>query len=1073
MWLVALALRRPYTFVVMAMLIVLFSVVTISDMGTDILPDIDIPVISIAWNYTGISPEEMEQRVTFNFERALTTTVNDIEHIESLSLNGISITKVYFHPGANIAGATAQVTAISQTMLRNMPSGTTPPLIMRYSASNVPILWESLSSDTMTEEDLFDQGVNFLRTGLVTVQGAQLPYPYGGKQPAVMVDIDPAKLYSFGLSATDVSIALGNQNLILPSGSAKIGNREYAILLNSSPRKVDTFNNLPIKSVNGRMVYIGDVGHVRYGSLPQTSMSHLDGKKGALQPVLKSTGSSTLDIVSRVTKTMEKLRAILPTALNVTPMFDQSVFVRAAVNGVIRESLIAAALTGVMILLFLGSWRSTLIVMVSIPLSVLTSIIVLSWFGQTLNLMTLGGLALAVGILVDDATVEIENFHRNLVQKDSKGKVRNLFDTIMTGASQVAVPAFVSTLSICIVLVPVLFITGAAKSLFIPLAMAVVFAMLMSYFLSRTLVPTLIQFLLKGEAKEAHEQQEHNGAGARFHAVFERTFTAIKTVYGRLLSWTLSHILITSLVMLVFVIGSFALSPLVGRDFFPTVDSGQFKLHIRGPPGTRIEESERSFARIEQAIRTEIGPKDCAHISDIIGIPNSSINLSMSDGSLISPADGEIQVSLNTGHAPTDQYMTRIRNLVARKFPDVTAFYLAADITSQVLNFGLAAPIDIQIHGPLENQGKNLEIATTIREALRRIPGAVDVHVSQVFNAPSLNYAVDRTQAQQAGLSQLDVASSMLISLSSSLQTSPNFWLDDRKGIQYGVTVQTPQYQIDSLEAIGNIPVSHALNGELVANLTSMQRSTTPVNLTHYDATRSIDVLANVTGTDLGTISAAIDGIVAHIQGEHGKNLPRGTAITVRGQVQSMNTSFRGLFEGLILAIILVYLLMVVNFQSWSDPLTILGALPAALSGIIWMLFVTQTPLSVPALMGAIMSIGVATANSILVVSFANDQRDLGKNAREAALEAGQVRLRPVLMTAMAMIIGMTPMALGLGEGGEQNAPLGRAVIGGLILATLSTLLFVPAVYSVLSHHQPPAASEAPADAVPARETAS
>ena len=811
MWLVALALRRPYTFIVMAMLIILFSVVTISDMGTDILPDIDIPVISIAWNYTGISPEEMEQRVTFNFERALTTTVNDIEHIESLSLNGISITKVFFHTGANIAGATAQVTAISQTMLRSMPIGTTPPLIMRYSASNVPILWESLSSDTMTEEDLFDQGVNFLRTGLVTVQGAQLPYPYGGKQPAVMVDIDPAKLYALGLSATDVSTALGNQNLILPSGSAKIGDREYTILLNSSPHLVDSFNDLPIKSVNGRTVYIGDVGHVRYGSLPQTSMSHLDGKKGALQPVLKSTGASTLDIVSRITKTMETLRTTLPTALNVTPMFDQSVFVRAAVNGVIRESLIAAILTGVMILLFLGSWRSTLIVMVSIPLSVLTSIIVLSWFDQTLNLMTLGGLALAVGILVDDSTVEIENFHRNLAQKDTQGKVRSLFDTIMTGASQVAVPAFVSTLSICIVFVPVLFITGAAKSLFIPLAMAVVFAMLMSYFLSRTLVPTLIQFLLKREAKDVHEQVVRKGIWSRFHAAFERSFTALKAAYGRLLSWTLSHILITVLIMVIFVIGSFSLAPLVGRDFFPTVDSGQFRLHIRCPPGTRIEESERSFARIEQAIRIEIGPKDCAHISDIIGIPNSSINLSMSDGSLISPADGEILVSLNAGHSPTAQYMTRIRNLIARRFPDITAFYLAADITSQVLNFGLAAPIDIQIHGPLENQGMDLVIASTIRDALRRVPGAVDVHLSQVFNAPSLNYVVDRTEAKQAGLSQMDVASSMLISLSSSMQTSPNFWLDESKGIQYGVTVQTPQYLLNSLETIGDIPVSHAI----------------------------------------------------------------------------------------------------------------------------------------------------------------------------------------------------------------------------------------------------------------------
>ena len=1069
MWLVALALRRPYTFVVMAMLIVLLSVVTIRNMGTDILPDIDIPVISIAWNYNGMSPEEMEKRITFNFERALTTTVNDIEHIESLSLYGISITKLFFHPGTKIEGALAQVTAISQTMLRQMPPGSVPPLVMRYSATNVPILWLSLGSETLPEQELFDQGVNLLRTGLVSAQGAQLPYPYGGKQPSVMVDVDPKKLSGLGLTASDISDALNRQSLIIPAGTAKFGDREYSIRLNSSPELVTQFDGLPIKAVNGRTVFMRDIGHIRFGSMPQTSMSHVDGKKGVVQPILKAEGASTLDIVARVHATLKSFAGSLNPELHISPMFDQSVFVRAAVDGVVKEGVIAASLTGLMILIFLGSWRSTLIVVVSIPLSILSSIVVLSWLGQTLNLMTLGGMALAVGILVDDATVTIENIHRNLSEPDASGALKGLYQAIMDGAAQIAVPAFVSTLCICIVFVPVVFIAGAAKSLFVPLALAVVFAMLMSYFLSRTLVPTLILYLLKAEAGKHGAPARTRGVFAHFHAGFERTFAAAQARYGCMLAWALAHRCATTLVMAGFIALSAALAPLVGRDFFPVVDSGQFRLHLRCPPGTRIEESERYFAAIEEAIRGMIPAHELDHVSDIIGIPNSSINLSLSDGTLVSPADGEILVSLTPEHQPTEVYLGRIRERLARDYPEVTAFFQAADITSQVLNFGLSAPIDIQIDGPLGNQEQNLSIANAIAAELVRVPGAVDIHLNQVLNAPTLHVEVDRTQAQQAGLSQRDVSTSMLISLNSSLQTAPNFWLDYNKGIQYAIQVQAPQYLINSTQAMGNIPVStgaNGANGEVLANLTTLTRTIAPVNLTHYDAKRTLDLLLGVSGTDLGTVSAAVERIIAKVGGPDGDLLPRGTKINVRGQVESMNSSFRGLGFGLVFAVVLVYLLMVVNFQSWSDPLIIIGTIPGALGGIVWMLFATQTTLSVPALMGAIMSIGVATANSILIVSFANDQRDLGLGARAAAQLAGMVRLRPVLMTAAAMIIGMIPMALGMSDGGEQNAPLGRAVIGGLLLATLSTLFFVPVVYSALNRRTP-AASPIPGGHLP------
>ncbi len=1052
MWLVLLALRRPYTFVVMAMLIVLLSVVTIRRMGTDILPEIDIPVISVIWSYGGISSDEMEKRVTTNFERILTTTVNDIEHIESLAINGTSIVKVFFHPGSKIEAATAQVTAIAQTALRQLPPGITPPLIIRYNASNVPVLQASLGSDTLSEQQLFDLGNNFLRTSLATVQGAQLPFAYGGKQRFIMVDLDPQKLTAFGLSAADVTTALGNQSLILPSGLAKFGDREYNIRLNSSPLAVGDFANLPLKANGSRIIALRDVAQVRDGFIPQTNMVHVDGKKGALQPILKAGGASTLDIVTRVKAALVQIVTTLPKELQISLLFDQSVFVQAAVVGVVHEALLAAGLTGQLILLFLGSWRSTLIVVISIPLSILTSIILLSWLGQTLNLMTLGGLALAVGILVDDATVTIENIHRHLESPDDTGRSRDLTTAIIDGARQIAVPAFVSTLCICIVFVPVIFITGAARSLFVPLAMAVVFAMLTSYFLSRTLVPTMIQHLLRSETGGHGKTPARPGRFARLHAGFERGFAGLVVSYGKLLDWTLHHRLTTLGFFLAFVFSALALAPQVGRDFFPTVDAGQLRLHVRCAPGTRIEQSERIFAEVGELIKRIIPPQDLAHITDIIGVPNSSINLALGDPSMISSADGEIMVALNHGHGPTIDYIRRIRRALAEEMPEVTGFFLAADISSQVLNFGLSAPIDIQIASTVAaNQPANVALARLIRDRLEAVPGAVDVHLHQVFGAPELRVDVDRNLAQQAGLSQKDVATSLLITLSSSLQTAPNYWLDPARGVQYALAIQAPQYRIDSVQALGGIPIANGTSNQQLSNLAGFSRGTGQVNITHHNIASTVDVLANVDGTDLGSVSAAVTKIVDEAR----RDLPRGSTITVRGQIESMDSSYAGLAFGLLFAIALVYLLLVVNFQSWLDPLLILGTVPAALGGIIWLLYATQTPLSVPALMGTIMSIGVATANSILIVSFANEQRHLGADAAEAVRRAGRARLRPVLMTAIAMIVGMVPLAMGLSEGGEQNAPLGRAVIGGLVLATISTLFLVPGVYALCRRRAP------------------
>ncbi len=1050
MWLVRVALQRPYTFVVMSMLIVILGVFTILRMPTDIFPDIDIPVISVIWNYGGLPPEEMEQRIVTNYERVLTTTVNDIEHVESQTLSGVSVIKIFFQPGASIDAATAQVTAISQTIVRQLPPGATPPLIIRYSASNVPILQVALESDSLSEQQIFDYGMNFIRADIATVQGAQIPFPYGGKQRQVMVDIDTKKLYAWGLSPRDINNALGLQNVILPTGTAKMGVEEYPVLINSSPELIKDLGDLPVKTVNGTTVYIRDVANVRDGYAPQTSIVHVSGGKSVLMTILKNGSASTLDVVGRIRDMLPGTLAKLPKELKASLLFDQSVFVRAAVSGVVKEAAIAAALTALMILLFLGSWRSTVIVVISIPLSILVSIIVLRALGHTLNVMTLGGMALAVGILVDDATVAIENIHRNMGQK--KPFIRAIVD----GAQEISVPALVSTLCICIVFVPVAFIAGAAKSLFVPLALAVVFAMLTSYVLSRTLVPTLVRFLLEKEAKEHEHGHDSStpGLARRFFAAFDRGFVTLRTGYGRRLAWALENRGLFVTVFLAFVVASVAaLVPLLGRDFFPSVDAGLIKIHVRGSPGLRIEETERRFAAIENTIRTIIPAREIVTMIDNMGVPTSGLNLSLSEGALISPSDGQISISLKEDHEPTVEYVRKLRRQLHQDYPESTIFFLAPDISTQVLNFGLAAPIDVQLIVAPGKEKETLLAANRIMSKMAAIPGAVDVHLAQVLTKPELRIDVDRTMASLSGMTQKDVASDLLVSLSSSSQVAPSYWLDTKRGVQYLVAVQTPQYQNDSFDAVNNTPLSTPGEGgpQLLSNVAAISRTVGPANITHYNASRTFDVQANVDGTDLGSVASAVSAIVAEIT----PTLPRGTKVKVKGQVESMESSFSGLGYGLIFSVVLVYLLMVVNFQSWLDPLVILMALPGAVAGIVWLLFLSRTTLSVPALMGSIMCVGVATANSILVVTFANDQREVGRDAKHAALAAGMTRLRPVMMTALAMIIGMLPMSLGLGEGGEQNAPLGRAVIGGLLLATLTTLFFVPVMYSILRGKPP------------------
>ncbi len=1044
MWIVRLALRRPYTFVVLAMLIVLMSVLTVQRMPTDIFPEINIPVVAAIWSYNGLPPEEMEGRITTQFERAATTTVNGIEHIESQTLAGMAVVKIYFQPGTPMASATAQVAAVAEPVLRQMPPGATAPLVIPYSASEVSVLQLGVSSPTLNEQQIYDYATNFLRVGLATVKGAQLPLPLGGKVRQIMVDLDPQKLYAWGVAPGEISSALNLQNLILPSGTAKIGAQEYPIVLNGSPSIVAGFNDLPVKNVNGTVVRLGDVAHVRDGFAPQTSVVLTNGTRGALIPVLKASGSSTLEVVSRLRATLPRVQATLPPELKVQPLADQSIFVKGAIQGVLREAAIAAGLTGIMMLLFLGSWRSTLIVLVSIPLSLLVSMIVLDHLGQTLNLMTLGGMALAVGILVDDATVEVENVHRQ------RALGKPIVQAILDGAAEIAVPALVSTLSICIVFVPVSFIAGAAQSLFVPLAMAVVFAMLTSYFLSRTLVPTMVHYLLAGEAPGGSSGR---GPLAWIHGGIERGFDRLRELYGHGLEAAFHHRKVFVVAFAAVVVASLALIPLLGRDFFPTVDAGQMRIHLRAPAGTRIEETERLFAAVEDHVRRIVPKDELDTIVDNIGVPVSGINLTLGDPSMISSGDGEMLISLQPRHGPTDVYVHALRRDLHAAFPSATFFFLPADITTQVLNFGLSAPLDVRLDGPAANQSKNLAIARRLATRMAAIPGAVDVHLAQVTDTPELLVNVDRTAAEEIGLTLRDVATDMLVSTSGSFQTAPNFWLDPKTGVQYTVAVQTPQFRIDSIPSLESTPLANTSSPQpqLLSNVATVSRIQGPTNITHYNVARTLDVQAGVDGSDLGAVSSAVQKLVDEVRGQ----LPRGSTISLQGQSQAMNASFLGLGFGILFAVVLVYLLIAVNFQSWLDPLIILMALPGTLAGIVWVLFVTGTTLSIPALMGALMSIGVASANSILVVTFANERLRDGDDLVTAALNAGRTRLRPVMMTAIAMILGMLPMALGLGDGGEENAPLGRAVIGGLLFATVSTLFFVPVVFSVLGKRVP------------------
>ena len=1048
MWIVRLALRRPYTFVVVALLLVVLGVVTVQRMPTDIFPNVDIPVVTVIWSFTGIAPEDMEKRVVTVSERAFTTTVNDIEHMESQSMYGVGVIKVFFHPSAKVEMAVAQITSISQSLLRTLPAGFTPPLIIRYSASSVPILQLSVTSKVLPEEQLFDYANNFVRTQLATVQGAAVSLPYGGKARQIMVDLNPKALNGYGLSAIDVVNAINAQNLILPSGTAKIGTREYSVQLNSSPDTVEGLNNLPIRAVNGAVVFVRDVAQVRDGFSVQANIVSAGNRRASLLTVLKGGGASTIDVVRRVKEILPKIQATLPKELEIATLFDQSIFVKAAIDGVVREALIAAGLTALMILIFLGSWRSTVIVATSIPLSILTSLIILWFFGYTINIMTLGGLALAVGILVDDATVEIENIHRNL----ALGKP--ITRAILDGAQQIAVPAFVSTLAICIVFVPVVFLKGAVQFLFTPMALAVVLAMLTSYFLSRTLVPTMVQYLLASEVARYDESTEQGEGDVfwRVHGAFNRRFERMREKYRASLEWALHH---RRLVLSEFalVLGSAVLVvPLTGRDFFPLVDAGQFRLHVRAPAGTRLEETDQIFNAVEAAIERIVPREETALVLHNIGLPLGGVNLAFSDSSTIGPADGEILVALKPGHRrSTFDYIRALRRELPQRFPDLVFFYQPADIVSQILNFGLPAPIDIQLVG--QNRAANYALARRVAERIERVPGLTDVHVHQVVAAPALRINVDRVRAAQIGISQRDVANSLLASLASSSDQAPNFWLNPQNGVSYRVAVQTPQYRIDSVDALQREPIGAAGGSaqQLLANLATLERGSTVTVATHYNVQPVFDVFASVQDRDLGGAARDIRRILTDVE----KDLPRGSSMILRGQVESMNSAFIGLATGLLFAIVLVYALMVVNFQSWLDPFIIITALPGALSGIVWSLFLTQTTINVPSLMGAIMSIGVATANSILLVTFANDQRRAGQDAVNAALLAGYTRLRPVLMTALAMIIGMLPMALGLGEGGEQNAPLARAVIGGLTVATFATLFVVPVIYSLLRQKAP------------------
>ena len=1045
MWIVRLALRRPYTFVVMSLLILILGTLAVYTTPIDIFPNIDIPVVSVIYSYAGLSAEDISERLVVIYERGLTATVNDVEHIESQSLNGLGVIKIFFHPNVRIDMALAQVTAIAQSTLRQDPPGTIPPFILAYNASSVPIIQLAISGKGLSEQQLNDLAANFLRTQLATVQGAVMPNPYGGKQRQIQVDLNIPALQAKGLSPNDVVTAIGSQNLILPAGTVKIGSFEDDVDMNGSPQTVEEMNDLPIKTVGTNTIYIRDVAHVRDGNPPQTNIVLVDGQRAALMTVMKLGATSTLDIINKVKERLPIVLAGLPPEFRVRPIADQSVFVRASINGVVREAVIAACLTGLMILLFLGSWRSTLIIAISIPLSILTSIIILSAIGQTINIMTLGGLALAVGILVDDATVEIENINRNLAQ----GK--ETIQAILDGAQQIAVPAFVSTLSICIVFVPMFFLTGVAKYLFVPLAEAVVFAMLASYMLSRTLVPTMARYLLKAHVEESVEKSLVSmNPLIRLQGHFELQFEKLRNFYRGILRTCLAHTVLFALVFLAICVGSFALYPWLGEDFFPTVDAGQIKLHLRAPTATRIEETAALCGDVERSIHELIPANEIEGVIDNIGLPYGAYNYVYSTSAPIGPEDADIMVSLNAKHRPTDQYIHDLRLKLAKEFPGVLFYFPPADIVSQILNFGLPAPIDIQIMG--HDVEGNHRFADDLMKQLSAIDGIADLRIQQPFNQPKIHINVDRTKTMQAGFTQKDVAGNLLVSLSGSFQTSPSFWLDPKSGVSYTVATVAPQYNIESLQDLKNIPVTGASSGgtraqwQQLANLGTVSRGVGMATVSHYDAQTMIDIYGSTQGRDLGGIAKEIEAIV----NKNRSRLPRGSQIFVRGQIDTMRTSFVGLLAGLGFAILLIYLLIVVNFQSWLDPFIIISALPAALAGIVWMLFVTHTTISVPALTGSIMCMGVATANSILVVSFSKERVQEGLNPLEAAEEAGFTRFRPVIMTAMAMIIGMLPMAVGLGEGGEQNAPLGRAVIGGLIFATVATLLFVPSVYSLI-----------------------
>jgi multidrug efflux pump subunit AcrB len=1044
MWIVKLALRRPYTFVVMAILILVMGVLSIFHTPTDIFPNINIPVVSIIWSYAGLVPKDMNDRIISITERSLTTTVDNIEHIESNSLYGVAVVKVFFQPTANVERGIAQITAVSQTQLRQLPAGTTPPLILAYSASSVPVLQLALSGQGLSEQALNDYGLNFIRTRLITVQGASIPYPYGGKQRQVQVDLNPSALQSKGLSALDVVNAISLQNLILPTGTAKIGGKEYDVdVPNAAPQTMDELNRIPIKTIGDTTIYMKDVAWVRDGFPPQTNIVRVNGQRSVLLTIQKAGDASTLNVISGIKSLLPMIATTVPPQLKIEPLADQSIFVKGAISGVVREALIAACLTAVMILVFLGNWRSTLIIATSIPLAILTSIIVLGLIGQTINIMTLGGLALAVGILVDDATVEVENINRNREAEPDK----SMDEVVLDSAMQIATPAFVSTLSICIVFAPMFMLSGVARYLFLPLAEAVVFAMLASYLLSRTIVPTMAKYLLRHQ-KVGEEHAPSRNPLVRMQKRFEAAFERFREGYHRLLEVCLHHRAAFLAIFFAACLGSLALLiPWLGQDFFPSVDAGSFNLHLRGPTGMRIEDTAFLCDLVENLIRKEIPAAEVSSIIDNIGLPYSGINLSYSNSAPIGTSDADVLVTLSPKHHPTAEYVNQLRLQLGREFPGVMFAFLPSDMVTQILNFGLPAPIDIQVTG-YDLEG-NRAWASRLLSQVREVPGAADMRIQQPFDEPYLHLVVERTKAQELGFTAHDIASNLLVSLSGSFQTSPTFWVDPKQGVSYNIATETPQYRADTLQDLVNIPVTGtdpSAAPSLMASLVSLKRGSGMAVESHYNIAPVIDIYGSAAGRDLGGISRDINKLIDSAR----NRLPRGSQVTVRGQVQTMRASYVGLLSGLVFAILLVYLLIVVNFQSWLDPFIMISALPAALAGIAWFLFITHTTLSVPALMGTIMCMGVATANSILVVSFATEQMAEGKDSIASALQAGFTRFRPVLMTALAMIIGMVPMALGMGDGGEQNAPLGRAVIGGLLFATVSTLFFVPTLFSVL-----------------------